>query len=125
MDVSVVIMDYLQDIKHSSKNTQVGYRQHLTVFASGHPCKGWRSSKSITASPGLPDLAENKSQATQEGLLSLDAAGQTVQIQVLGLASIAEDVSPELALATIDAIEVLGALRASAAVKAALAGRIR
>jgi Arc/MetJ-type ribon-helix-helix transcriptional regulator len=44
---------------------------------------------------------------------------------VLGLAGIAEDVSPELALATIDAIEVLGAFRASAAVKAALATRIR
>jgi Arc/MetJ-type ribon-helix-helix transcriptional regulator len=53
------------------------------------------------------------------------AAGEMLQINVLGLASIAEDVSPELALATIDSIEVLGAFRASAAVKAALAGRIR
>jgi Arc/MetJ-type ribon-helix-helix transcriptional regulator len=52
-------------------------------------------------------------------------AGQTLQIQVLGLASIASDVTPELALATIDSITVLGALHASAAVKAALAGRIR
>lgn len=51
-------------------------------------------------------------------------AGQTLQIQVLGLASIGADVSPELALATIDSITVLGALHASAAVKAALAGRI-
>jgi len=51
-------------------------------------------------------------------------AGQQLQIRVLGLASIAEDVSPELALATIESVEVLGALRASAAVKAALAGRI-
>jgi len=51
-------------------------------------------------------------------------AGQRLQIQVLGLASIAADVSPELALATIDSITVLGALHASAAVKAALAGRI-
>jgi Arc/MetJ-type ribon-helix-helix transcriptional regulator len=51
-------------------------------------------------------------------------AGQRLQIRVLGLASIAEDVSPELAQATIEVIEVLGALRASAAVKAALAGRI-
>jgi Arc/MetJ-type ribon-helix-helix transcriptional regulator len=51
-------------------------------------------------------------------------AGQRLQIRVLGLASIAEDVSPELALATIESAEVLGALRASAAVKAALAGRI-
>lgn len=51
-------------------------------------------------------------------------AGQTLQIQVLGLASIAADVTPELALATIDSITVLGALHASPAVKAALAGRI-
>jgi Arc/MetJ-type ribon-helix-helix transcriptional regulator len=51
-------------------------------------------------------------------------AGQTLQIQVLGLASIAQDVTPELALATIDSIIVLGALHASSAVKQALAGRI-
>jgi Arc/MetJ-type ribon-helix-helix transcriptional regulator len=51
-------------------------------------------------------------------------AGQTLQIQVLGLASIGADVSPELALATIDSITVLGALHASPAVKAALAGRV-
>ena len=62
---------------------------------------------------------------SRRDLEALRAAGQTVQIHVLGLASIADDVSPELALATIDAIEVLGALRASVAVKAALAGRIR
>jgi Arc/MetJ-type ribon-helix-helix transcriptional regulator len=58
-------------------------------------------------------------------LLAVQAAGQTLQIRVLGLASIAQDVSPTLALAAIDSIEVLGALRASAAVKAALAQRIR
>ncbi len=48
-------------------------------------------------------------------------AGEKVHIRVLGLASIADDVSPELALATIAWVEVLGAFRASAAVKAALA----
>jgi hypothetical protein len=48
-----------------------------------------------------------------------------LQIQVLGLASIADDVSPELARATIDSVVVLGALHASAAVKAALADRIQ
>lgn len=58
-------------------------------------------------------------------LEAVQAAGQTLQIQVLGLASIADDVSPELALATIDSLYVLGALHASAAVKAALARRIR
>jgi Arc/MetJ-type ribon-helix-helix transcriptional regulator len=57
-------------------------------------------------------------------LEALQAAGQRLQIQVLGLASIAADVSPELALATIESIVVLGALHASTAVKAALAGRI-
>ena len=62
---------------------------------------------------------------TRRDLEAVQAADQKLQIQVLGLASIASDVSPELALATIDSIEVLGALHASPAVKAALADRIR
>ncbi len=62
---------------------------------------------------------------TRYDLEGVRAAGEKLQISVLGLVSIAEDVSPELALAAIDSIEVLGALRASAAVKAALAGRIK
>lgn len=61
---------------------------------------------------------------TRSDLEAVQAAGQTLQIQVLGLASIAEDVTPELARATIDSVVVLGALHASAAVKAALADRI-
>lgn len=52
-------------------------------------------------------------------------AGQRLQIQVLGIASIASDVPVELALATIDSISVLGALHASGTLKAALADRIR
>ena len=48
-----------------------------------------------------------------------------LDIRVLGLASIAADVTPELAQATIASISVLGALQASAAVKAALADRTR
>jgi len=62
---------------------------------------------------------------TRYDLEAVRTAGEKLQISVLGLVSIAEDVSPDLALATIDSIEVLGALRASAAVKAVLAGRIR
>ena len=53
------------------------------------------------------------------------AARQKLQIKVLGLARIAADVSPELALATIESITVLGALQASPEVKSALAKRIR
>lgn len=60
-----------------------------------------------------------------QDLREVQAAGQTLQISVLGLATIAADVSPELALATIESVEVLGALRASPAVKAALASRTR
>jgi mannose/fructose/N-acetylgalactosamine-specific phosphotransferase system component IIC len=58
-------------------------------------------------------------------LEAIRAAGQRLQIQVLGLARIGDDVSPELALATIESVAVLGALHASSAVKAALAERIR
>src|ERR1700724_3854215 len=57
-------------------------------------------------------------------LEAVRAAGQVLRIQVLGLASIAEDVTPELARATIASLAVLGALHASAAVKTALADRI-
>ncbi len=62
---------------------------------------------------------------SRSDLEQLRAAGEKLQIQVLGLVTIADDVSPELAAATIDSVLVLGALRASAQVKAALAGRIR
>jgi Arc/MetJ-type ribon-helix-helix transcriptional regulator len=53
------------------------------------------------------------------------AARQTLHINVLGLVSIAADVPAELARATISSISVLGALHASAEVKAALADRMR
>ncbi len=53
-------------------------------------------------------------------LHAVQAAKQKLRVRVLGLASIAHDVSPELALATIESIDVLGALHASPAVKAAL-----
>lgn len=61
---------------------------------------------------------------TRADLEAVRDAGQKLQIQVLGLASIGADVTPELALAAIDSVTVLGALHASPAVKAALAGRI-
>jgi Arc/MetJ-type ribon-helix-helix transcriptional regulator len=52
------------------------------------------------------------------------AAGEMLQIQVVGLAQIAHDVTPELARATIQSVVVLGAFHASAAVRKALADRI-
>ena len=60
-----------------------------------------------------------------DDLRRVKAARQKLDIRVLGLASIADDVSPELAVATIASLHVLGALQASPAVKAALATRQR
>ena len=61
---------------------------------------------------------------SRQDLEAVSARGERLQIQVLGLARIADDVSPELALATIQSISVLGAFHASDAVKRALVGRI-
>ncbi|KFX61670.1 CopG family transcriptional regulator [Paraburkholderia fungorum] len=62
---------------------------------------------------------------SKQDLETAQAANERLDIQVLGLASIAADVSPELAAATIASVTVLGAFHASPAVKAVLAGRIR
>jgi Arc/MetJ-type ribon-helix-helix transcriptional regulator len=62
---------------------------------------------------------------SREQLEAARRAGEMLHINVLGLATIAHDVTPELARATIASVSVLGALHASSAVKAALADRIR
>jgi len=61
---------------------------------------------------------------SREDLEAVKAARGKLRIQVVGLATIAEDVTPELARATIESITVLGALQASKAVKMALSDRI-
>ena len=63
-------------------------------------------------------------QVTRAELERARAAGQMLHIQVLGLARIAEDVTPERARATIQTVEVLGAFHANPAVRQALADRI-
>ncbi len=62
---------------------------------------------------------------SRKDLESVVAAGEKLQIHVLGLAMIDDDVTPQLARQAIASIAVLGALRASAEVKAALADRTR
>jgi Arc/MetJ-type ribon-helix-helix transcriptional regulator len=57
-------------------------------------------------------------------LQALRDAGEVLHVKVVGLARIAADVTPELALATIGSIRVLGALQASAEVKMAIADRV-
>ena len=67
---------------------------------------------------GLRDL-------TTADLEAVQRAGEQLHIRIVGLVRIASDVLPELALATIGSITVLGALQASPAIKTALAQRIR
>jgi Arc/MetJ-type ribon-helix-helix transcriptional regulator len=62
---------------------------------------------------------------SRQDLEEAAAKGEMLHIQVLGLAIIGADVSPQLARATIGSLQVLGALQASPAVKAALTGRPR
>jgi Arc/MetJ-type ribon-helix-helix transcriptional regulator len=66
---------------------------------------------------GLRHIGRNELEAARD-------RGDKLQINVLGLAVIAPDVTPDLARVAISSITVLGALHASAVVKAALAGRI-
>jgi Arc/MetJ-type ribon-helix-helix transcriptional regulator len=62
---------------------------------------------------------------SRDDLESARRAGEMLHINVLGLASIAQDVTADLARATIASVSVLGALHASPAVRAALADRTR
>jgi Arc/MetJ-type ribon-helix-helix transcriptional regulator len=68
-------------------------------------------------------LALGLSHYSRDDLQSANERNEKLHIKALGLVSIAQDVTPELARATIGSITVLGALHASAEVKAALADR--
>ena len=67
---------------------------------------------------GLRDCSVADLQAVRD-------AGEALHIKVVGLARFDPEISPELALATIGSITVLGALQASADIKTALADRIK
>ena len=88
-------------------------RTHLT----GHADQISRSVERHMLELGLRDL-------TVADLEAARSAGETLHVKVVGLVRIASDVTPELALATIGSIQVLGALQASRELKQALADRI-
>lgn len=81
-------------------------------------------SDAVEATVARRELVLGIEHYSRQALEQVRDSGRTVELRVLGLASIADDVSPELARATIARVEVLGAFRASPAVKAALASRI-
>jgi len=80
-------------------------------------------SDAVASTVARRTLTLGTQQLTRSDLEALRDAGRTIELRVLGLATIADDVDPALALATISAVEVLGAFRAPRAVKAALASR--
>jgi hypothetical protein len=96
---------------------QQGARSRGDISEGPRPALAQRGHIAIVGDPGA-------FQSTARGdLEDLRSTGRTVQLRVLGLATIADDVDAELALATISVVEVLGAFRAPRAVKAALASR--
>ena len=86
------------------------------------PKTGGESEK-ITINLGYVDLGLRH--VSREELETARTAQRPLDIRVLGLATIAPDVTPDLARAAIASISVLGTLQASPAVKAALADRVR
>ena len=76
-----------------------------------------RQNESVKQSVARHQLELGLRHYSREDLEAVQAAGETLHIQVLGLASIADDVSPELALRTIASIHVLGALHMSPKLK--------
>lgn len=83
-----------------------------------------RQDDTVTRSVARQGLELGLRQYSRQDLEAARAAGETLDIQVLGLVVIAADVSPELARAAIGRVQVLGALQASPAVKDALRDRI-
>ncbi|MGC5778600.1 CopG family transcriptional regulator [Methylobacterium sp. NFXW15] len=83
-----------------------------------------RQGEAVKQSVSRKRLQLGLSYYSRQTLEAARDAGMPIDIQVLGLASIALDVTPDLARAAIASVEVLGAFQASPAVKAALADRI-
>ena len=82
-----------------------------------------RHGEAVKQSVARKRLSLGLSHYGRRDLEAVRAAGEMLDIQVLGLATIAPDVTPELARQTIASVQVLGALHASAAVKDALRDR--
>jgi len=82
-----------------------------------------RQGEAVTQSLVRKKLSLGLAHYTRQDLEAARDAGTPLQIQVLGLVSIAADVTPELARAAIASVQVLGAFHAGPAVKAALADR--
>ena len=114
------------DLGHVDLMVQEGFYSHRTDFIrTAIRNQLERHADVVRQSTARKSLDLGLRNYSREDLEAVQRAGETLHINVLGLASISQDVTPELARATIASVSVLGALHASPAVKAALADRIR
>ena len=114
------------DLGHIDLMVQEGFYQNRTDFirtAIRHQLE--RHAEVVRRSTARKSLDLGLRHYSRADLEAARAEGARLHIHVLGLATIADDVTPELARDAIASVEVLGALHASAAVKAALADRTR
>ncbi len=114
------------DLGHIDLLVQEGFYSNRTDFIRGAIRNQLdRQNDAVKQSVARRHLDLGMRQYSRKDLEAAQRAGETIHIQVLGLAIIAADVSPELARKTIAYVHVLGALQASPNVKAALSDRIR
>jgi Arc/MetJ-type ribon-helix-helix transcriptional regulator len=114
------------DLGHIDLMVQEGFYSNRTDFIrTAIRNQLERHSDAVKQSTARKSLDLGLRNYGREDLEAARRAGKMLHINVLGLASIAQDVTPALARATIASITVLGALHASPAVKAALADRMR
>ena len=114
------------DLGHVDLMVREGFYSNRTDFIrtairnqlATHADAAKQAASRLTLELGLRTFA-------RQDLEAVRAAGERLKIRVLGLAVIADDVTPDLANATIESITVLGALRAPPEVKNALADRLR
>ena len=114
------------DLGHIDLMVQEGFYSNRTDFIrTAIRNQLERHSEAVKQSTVRKNLDLGLRNYSRQDLEVARRAGEMLEIHVLGAASIALDVTPELARATIASVVVLGALHASPAVKAALADRIR
>ena len=114
------------DLGHIDLLVQEGFYSNRTDFIRAAIRNQLdRQNDAVKQSVARRQLDLGMRQYSRKDLEAAQRAGETIHIQVLGLAVIAADVSPELARKTIASIHVLGALQARPDVKAALSDRIR
>ena len=84
-----------------------------------------RHDEAVASSARRKQLELGLVRFSRDDLEAVAASGEMLDVKVLGLAAFGDDVTPDLARRTIGSLRVLGALQAPAAVKAALADRMR